>query len=356
MKERILFWDILKGIGIISIVLGHCCHVAAPYVYTYHLALFFFVSAYFYNEKKYVNAPFEYVGNLFKNNWTKYVFYSVVFVLIHNLCVTFNLYYGIEKYQSAGEMISAVAASFVFISSERFGGAMWFVLPNMVACTALAFGVCISARCGYFVKGKQRNIVKCIVLVAFMFLLMLAFHKNYMIFSAHNAFLMLPVCLEAYFVRKLKDPLKYINVYVAVIFAAAIAVLVNRWGFRVELSANMYPGLFWLYVLSFMGIYVCGALSVIINKIPKVNKFIGFLGENSFAIMALHFLVIKMVDRIYCFAIGEKNPEIIGKWVCSYPDKLWWVYLIAGTVLPALAGLVLKGVKTYISKAIEKRV
>ena len=104
VNKRELFWDILKGYGIISIVLGHCYNaVVGPYVYSYHLALFFFVSAYFYSEKKYGDNPFAYVGNMFKNNWVKYVFYSTILVLLHNVFIDANMYNGFEKY-SMGNM------------------------------------------------------------------------------------------------------------------------------------------------------------------------------------------------------------------------------------------------------------
>lgn len=356
MKERILFWDILKGIGIISIVLGHCCPPAAPYVYTYHLALFFFVSAYFYNEKKYINKPFDYVGNLFKNNWTKYVFYSVLLILIHNLGVKFAFSYGIAPYSSIAELVSAIASSLVFICGERFGGAMWFVLPNMIAGATLALCVCFSKRVSCLLPARCEKCAFNTVLIVLILGLMAAFHKNYMIFSAHNAFLMLPVCLGAYYLRKYAGTnlSKYLNYYLALLFACLIFVLVKYKGFQVELSANINPGLFWLYVLSFLGIYTCMVISKIIEKIPYLNGFVAFLGKNSFAIMALHFVMFKMVDRVYCLIIGETNPEVIGKWVTSYPEKLWWVYLIAGTVLPAIFGYAMSLIKKKSAKMLEK--
>lgn len=48
--DRLLFWDILKGIGIVSIVFGHSQNlgIAIRTVYYYHLAIFFFISGYFY--------------------------------------------------------------------------------------------------------------------------------------------------------------------------------------------------------------------------------------------------------------------------------------------------------------------
>ena len=44
-------FSIMKGIAIISVVLGHCApnHFIESFVNQYHLAIFFFVSGYFFN-------------------------------------------------------------------------------------------------------------------------------------------------------------------------------------------------------------------------------------------------------------------------------------------------------------------
>lgn len=357
MKERVLFWDILKGLGIIAIVLGHCCRPAAPYVYSCHLALFFFVSAYFYNEKKYLDSPYAYLGNLFKNNWPKYVFYLSLIIVMRNFFVHFAMDLSVSYYESIGQVMDSIAKAFVFSCSERFGGAMWFVLPNMIAGTILALSVCFSARVSSFAPTEKSKVyAKYIVLVVLAVCLVAAFSRTPMIFGIHNSFLMLPVCLGAYFVRKAAgmDLSKYLKWWLALPFAILIAILIKFAGMRVELSAKIIPGHFWLYVLSFTGIYVFMYLSKVIEKIPHFNKFIAWLGENSFAIMALHFIAIKLVDRVYCLMVGEKDPAVISKWVYSYP-KLWWVYLIAGAVLPAIFGTAMKKIKKASDELIEKR-
>ena len=52
--------DIVKAIGIISIVMGHCCYsIMIPalnvsvgeFVYSYHLMVFFFVAGFFYKRE-----------------------------------------------------------------------------------------------------------------------------------------------------------------------------------------------------------------------------------------------------------------------------------------------------------------
>ena len=46
------YWNIVKGIGILCIVIGHTGIPLLYYVYLFHLAIFFFVSGYLYKEEK----------------------------------------------------------------------------------------------------------------------------------------------------------------------------------------------------------------------------------------------------------------------------------------------------------------
>ena len=83
-QARSSFWDLVRGIGILSIVMGHSCRQVIPYVYTYHLAVFFFVSGYLYNEKKYGLDPFGHIAAKLKSAWPKYMGYTSFYILMHN--------------------------------------------------------------------------------------------------------------------------------------------------------------------------------------------------------------------------------------------------------------------------------
>lgn len=76
-KARSLYWDIVKGWGIIAIVLGHTGYFAGAFVYLFHLALFFFITGYFYNETKYGDTPFLYFGSRLAGAWPRYMFYTL---------------------------------------------------------------------------------------------------------------------------------------------------------------------------------------------------------------------------------------------------------------------------------------
>ena len=51
--------DIMKGIGIISVVLGHCYLLPSQvihFIYSFHMPLFFIVAGYFYREKDVISS------------------------------------------------------------------------------------------------------------------------------------------------------------------------------------------------------------------------------------------------------------------------------------------------------------
>lgn len=52
------YWNILKGVAILSIVIGHTYPTLGPFVYLYHLAIFFFIAGYLYKEKNMETIPF----------------------------------------------------------------------------------------------------------------------------------------------------------------------------------------------------------------------------------------------------------------------------------------------------------
>ncbi|WP_036607007.1 acyltransferase family protein [Oribacterium sp. P6A1] len=126
-KQRSLLWDIFKGFGIIFIVFGHTGKVGGAIVYLFHLALFFFVTGYFFNEEKYGDRPFVYLGHRIAGAWPKYVFYCTFFALTHNYAVIHGLMTEGSVIYGTSEFIQSVMGSMVFERPELYSGPMWFV-------------------------------------------------------------------------------------------------------------------------------------------------------------------------------------------------------------------------------------
>ena len=96
MKERDPYIDILKAIGIISIVIGHAS-INIPgtnieickFVYAYHLMIFFFTAGFCF-KKEYAAEPYQYIGRRLKSMLPLYFKYNLIFVLLHNLFVRYH--------------------------------------------------------------------------------------------------------------------------------------------------------------------------------------------------------------------------------------------------------------------------
>lgn len=91
ISERNPHLDILKGIGIVSVVIGHAFDIevaASPmastlynFLYVWHLPIFFFVAGYSFKDG-YANAPKMFFVKKLRNLYLPYIGYCFVLQLI----------------------------------------------------------------------------------------------------------------------------------------------------------------------------------------------------------------------------------------------------------------------------------
>ena len=90
-KDEVRYTTIAKALGIIAVVIGHSGSPLRPYLYLYHLALFYFVSGYFYRDE-YANSPLLLIKKRIKTLYVPYVAYQLVFLSLHNVFMQFQIY------------------------------------------------------------------------------------------------------------------------------------------------------------------------------------------------------------------------------------------------------------------------
>ena len=333
-RDRLLLWDILKGIGIVSIVFGHSQNlgIAIRTVYYYHLAIFFFVSGYLYNEERYGDAPFDFFSRRLKNMWVPYFCYGGMFVLLHNL-LSWYLLFPSDAYYGKREMLIAMGNTLFLRCPEGPSGAMWFV-PLM-----LASGTGFSAIlwfCRNYLPASLRTWAAAVLCIGTGLLgAALSRREIFLNYHLQTAFLVIPIYYGGYALRTWKISIeKYVTWYGAAACAGLFYYFLMFTEESVELSANQIPEGINFYIISAAGIYLCCYVAKCLQKIPKAGKTAALLGKYSFDIMALHFLVFKLCDRIYAQIILEP-AENQGGFPHSYPE-LHVVYLILGVILPVL--------------------
>lgn len=58
-KKRIVLYDVIKGVGIILMVIGHTCvQPLYNWIYCFHMPLFFIISGLFFQPKRYTIMEF----------------------------------------------------------------------------------------------------------------------------------------------------------------------------------------------------------------------------------------------------------------------------------------------------------
>ena len=330
--------DIMKAIGIILVVIGHCTNIIFlhRFIYLFHLALFFVISGYLYNEK-YADNPWNYIGKILKSYIPLYFIYNTIFVLGHNLFIQIGILDNSLPIYGYPETVCSLLNSFLFISNEPFSAAMWFIPVLIVSLIIFNFITNYSSK----TKILQRKELLRFSLVFLITIIGIYLnYKNlniglhYQTSFAIMPFIYLGHCIKLYGSKILKS-----NIKLAALLIILIIIIIYKIPGQVELSQNCLwkPHLF--YILSPLMIYVIFTISTYINKHNHIlTNLLSYIGKNTISIMCLHILFFKLFDFVYINLITHEYDKI-GMFTCSYQD-IWIIYSIIGITGPLLTNYI----------------
>ena len=329
------YWSIVKGIGILCVIIGHSWMDLQSFVYAFHMPLFFFVSGYLYDEKKYGDQPYTYTAKRIKSTWVKYVIWECVFILLHNFFYEKGMLYGIgieSHIFSKTEMLSEMAKAVLGCANEILVGALWFAPVLVIATVVLSFIVSIS-------RSVERTIGKHFLKVSFQIVcIVICGSIGYLLIdqqqtlsaSIQISLAVIPYIWLGYLVRNyLKDMGKYMNGFLAMMVLLVVFIVSRRYLISLA-NGFVYP---FMYILAAFGIYGCLYIAKVILKTRVFKKIFVILGEASFFLMASHLFVLRLFDRIYCIRFG-------GDWIKYYEklpvafDEFAPIYLLVGIGVP----------------------
>ncbi|MCI8950404.1 MAG: acyltransferase family protein [Lachnospiraceae bacterium] len=345
-SSRSQFWDLVRGIGILSIVMGHSCHPVIPYVYTYHLAVFFFVSGYLYNSKKYGRKPFDHVAAKLKSAWPKYIFYMSVYTLLHNLFQHTGINSPGSLYNHSYTLM-ALCNAIVFQGVEPMGGTLWFVPVWILACGIFGGIVWFSFRFLPDLSHGPASLrpaaitgISSLFGAAGCFFI---FRSLPLAYQLHLAFLVQPFFAAGWLIRCfLPDYRKLLRWYLALPAALVWAFVIRHENLYIDLSLGRIGNGWQFFLLAFLGIYCCMYLATLLEHSKQIKRLVSLWGQYSFDIMAAHFLVFKWIDLIYGRFLVNDPLEQYSGFPQAYAGSLWPAYMILGTTIPALIGLLLE--------------
>ena len=342
--------DLLRGIGILCVVIQHSIEVVdgdivssiIKFFAIYHLPVFFFTAGYFYKKPEELKGItlFRYLAKKIKKMWGPYV--SACLVLY-----VFDIIFGIQKAFTLSDFLGILS----FQSNVQLSGALWFV--PCLFCSELFFYVIVFVVELIKTKLKRKDssskrkflltsdfIIAVILGICGMAAVYFGVLK---ILFIDVSLCMVPVYYLGHVYRKNEEKLnKFINPFIWLPCGVVMFLCNYFTGRNIDLPTRHLYSFVGLYPMIIIGLLFCMSLSKLFIKGKILTKVMSFVGEQSFYIMAYHFLIFYMVDLVAVTILGTGKDSIV--FPSTFP-ALIPLYIVLGCSLPSLCAMLLKKIK-----------
>ena len=325
LKIRNPILDLMKGIAICLVVLGHHENILTNYIYSFHMPLFFLLSGIVHKNEE--NLKY-FVKKKIKNLLVPYFLYSISLFIIW-------FFIGKHYGMALKEEISTKSVLLGIIYSANLGerislnvvGPLWF-LPCLFIVEILFYFQFI------FFKSLKKIIIFQIGIIILLQTLQLKINLPWHI---DTAIITTIFYILGYFFKD-RILLKTKNSKILWIGFFLIGIVLNNINGRIDMQSNFYgKSIFLFYITALINIYCF----VKIVQSLKSNKIFESLGKNTLIILAFHnrgMSIIKFIGLI----LGKKIIE--GYWII---DLLYSVFQI---LLCSILKIVFLNFKNYYLK------
>lgn len=304
-KIRIQYFDCVKGLAILSIVLGHMVGFNGQMLedgylidllFTYHVPVFLVISGYFLKVKE--GTEKKYCLRLIKPYIFAIVAVMILFVFrkLGKFLLTGEhfdpaeiiIYWGIAGLFGAGGRTDFLGLEFPRI------GAVWFLLALLWSVLILCCIVRISRRFSN-VQTKQLFII-CVTCVISIIGILSAKYVTWLPLSIQSGMAALPFVLMGYLIQ---SKLQFNKMFfVSGLLIWCFAILRSFSNQRLSVCNANYPDLF----LNIAGggaatytlIYILRKFEQK-NVLKKMRSFLRFFGENSIVVLTFHLIETKII-------------------------------------------------------------
>jgi fucose 4-O-acetylase-like acetyltransferase len=273
----------------------------------------------------------EFIKNKTKSLYVPMLIYVFISLLLYPILLALGVIAPCEK----SFFIKSIIKTCAFKPSGILMGAMWFV----------TFFFLVNLFYNVLHKVAQSRIRRVIImLLAIVGILLIQadniVNKIFIIellekYSVQRALIALPFMELGAYSRE-KNLHSHIHIWIWI--PMSIIILLSNYftGRQIDISSNIIYGGFSFFPITIIGIIFCISLAKFIIFCSNEIIVIAFqiMGQQSFDIMALHFIIFKIIDGI----VGKMNlfhtsSQQLLLFPYSFP-KLWLVYTILGIIIP----------------------
>lgn len=354
--------DIMKGLLIILVVMGHTNTPFTKWIYSFHMAAFFAISGFLWRDQYVSDRQYmlKFITGRIKRLYIPFVTVNVVFILLNNLLIRMGIYTTDPMFleitsewptkQSLAScydlkeiVISSCKAFFLISGSASLVSTCWF-LAALFLISFVHFAVSLLLR------GKSGVIRRTVTWILCIGCLLIAFvNQEYGIplpggirrcFPAYAAFLM--GCLIKLYLPRIRTVKPWIWIMFA--FGGFIMLVLDPRSVEMSRSYIVNPLYFCLGFTH--GVVICYFVAAFLKR-TVFAKEIMLLGEKSMSIMLFHVLSFKLVNYGLICLYQRDIIYLASKPVIFDLPQFWSLaYTIIGIGLPIAADICIDNVKS----------
>ena len=358
-KNKVEWIDIMKGILILLMVLGHTYVAYKEFLYLFHMASFFMISGYCWNEKhsKDAKSVRQFIVQRIIRLYVPFVLINTAYILLNNVFINIGIYSDsqmfleltndapvkqvLAEYFSITHIIKGIIRTLCFAGgSARLCGATWFL--------STLFMVSVFHCVFSWIIGRFKFNRVIVVSIVMLLCMIMTFIFDNSIISMMGAIERIPAAYVAYIIgillRMLSNTSQYnsrINygkptTLFASIFIPFMLLMVFYWlGFHVELASAEITNPFGYIIVSVCGWTLIKGIAILISRYKISSIVLRFLGGRTIPILLFHTLSFKLVSLLYIKATNS-NILLLASYPVIFATSEWikYVYLFVGILIP----------------------
>lgn len=312
-NKRLDFIDIMKGILIVSMVIGHTNSPYTPFIYLFHMGAFFIISGFLYNNSKYTIK--NYIKKQIKGLLVPYFVINILFIIFARVI---NRFLGMSVFLN----ITTIRNFILYSQRVDIGDATWFLL-------VLFYSSVLSA---ILLKYRKKINLKYSILI--LFFISVTINQNrillpYMLdLSFYGAlyFLIGFIIKEYNIINKIDN-----NVY---IFFISVGIM--YYFFKISYVPISWAGRdfripFDIFIC-LSGTYLVYIFSKLMINLNLGIKQIKLLGRKSLSVMVFHFLGFRLCFYLL-YNMGYVDLNQISTLMLRSKYPFWPLVIVFGLLI-----------------------
>lgn len=348
MNNKFREVSILKGLGIIAVVLGHVGSPLTNMIYMYHMGLFFFISGYLYKDSCEENL-FKYIIKKFKSLYIPFIVFELIFISIRNILIDLHVYdiTQINRINGINDFIENLKNIITFNGTpDTLLGAAWFLKVLFYVSILYAMFNIVFKK----IFKEENEFLKCLIIVIISvvsfdlietgnnigILLNPNNRKLYKLFTdlldVRN-FIIMGVFYMGNLYKKIETKIP-MNIYMAII--SFISIYYNSKIATIDVSQYSFVGPIFFIFNTLLGVYLNIYIARKICSSKYKFNIIEDAGKYSLYIMVFHLLACKILDILIINIFNLPIEVASGYPVTFYNEYMWISYTIVGTIIPII--------------------